>query len=90
MSDTSELCLGATTPRKVLHRRACRHARKEYPFAQRFDTLEEFMDALMATGGWRWHSACMRCCADIGIRLRAIRRWHEDGLPPKRQPDGLQ
>lgn len=56
--------LGNTTGNKRVHRAECRYARKPYKFADQFQTVESFVDALYATGAHEWHRFCNYCCAD--------------------------
>lgn len=71
---TSDLCLGATNPRKVIHHRRCASARRDYGWARQFDTLTQVARELVITGAWRWHRCCQRCCGDLDDEvLRALR-----------------
>jgi hypothetical protein len=67
---TKDLCIGQVNPRKMVHHRRCSSARSEYTFARTFDTLDEFAAALVASGAWRWHGFCQRCCGDLDDAVR--------------------
>ena len=61
----SDLCLGRTTPKKVVHHEKCRHAKAPYNWARNQPDAIAFAVELVETGAWRWHHFCQACCGDI-------------------------
>ncbi len=68
-----EWCLGAVRPRKVIHRRSCRHARTGYVWARQFVSPYDLAVALVNGGAAGWHRACQSCCGDLDDAIRACR-----------------
>ena len=70
---TEKWCLGQTSPKKVVHRRSCHHARADYPWARQFATVWDLAVELVNSGGHRWHRACQVCSGDLDDAIRAAR-----------------
>jgi hypothetical protein len=60
-----DLCLGATSPKKVVHHEGCRYARRPYAWARQCADLDAFTGEMIETGAWRWHRFCQACCGDL-------------------------
>lgn len=66
-------CLGATSPKKVIHRRSCHHARADYDWARQFSTPWDLAVALVNSGADRWHKACNVCAFDLRVAMATAR-----------------
>jgi hypothetical protein len=62
---TADLCLGGTSPNKVIHHSTCRHARVRYGWARQFNSVRALCDELARSGAWRWHRFCRYCCQEF-------------------------
>lgn len=78
-----DLCLGRTSPKKVVHHEGCRHAKAPYNFARRYAEMGgvgNFAYELVGTGAWRWHHFCQACCGDVDDEVRAALRNVEEAI----------
>lgn len=69
-----DLMLGATEPKKVVHHEGCGHARTAYVWARETGDAGTFAVELVASGAWRWHRFCQRCCGDLDDLVKAAVR----------------
>lgn len=62
-------CLGAVSPRKVIHRARCRHAERPYLWAREYPTAPDLAFQLVYQGAADWHHACKLCAADLAADI---------------------
>lgn len=67
-----DLCLGRTSPKKVMHHRGCSSARADYTWARQAGTVELLAEWLKYGRAWAWHRCCQRCCGDLDDALRKL------------------
>lgn len=76
----SDLCLGGTSRKKVVHHERCHHARDPYEWARSMPNAAILAYELVASGAWRWHHFCQACCGDIDDEVRAAIRAAEEAI----------